>query len=221
MSPPLFEVVTPTASAALRRLTTAANVRAMIGSPAGDDTKLESIIDRVSGDAATFCKLARDVAGALPTFGSEALRATWQKASATRRTRLILPWRTPVTAITSIVEDGVALAVGTDYKLVGGSMIERLSDDTPICWSCGKIVVLYTAGWSLPAGVPPTLEGKVIEQVKTVYMCADRDHAIRSETINDVYAAQYAVPGGDSIGASGLLMELESALSPFKDWSAG
>ena len=62
---------------------------------------------------------------------------------------------------------------------------------------------------------------KVIEQVKTVYMGADRDHAIRSETINDVYAAQYAVPGGDSIDASGLLMELESALSPFKDWSAG
>jgi len=222
MSPPLFEVVTPTASAALRRLTTAAKVRAMIGSPSGDDTKLESIIDRVSGDAATYCKLARGVAGDLITFGSEALRATWQKVRDPRGTKLILPWRTPVTLITSVVEDGVTLAAGTDYQLVGRSMIERLCNDAPIRWSCGKIVVLYSAGWTLPEGVPPELEGKVIEQVKTVYMGAERDHAVQSETINDVYAATYAAPGGTmGMGTSGLLMELEAALSPFKDWSAG
>lgn len=75
--PPLFEVVTPTATAGARRLTTAANVRAMIGSPAGDDAKLKVIVGRVSARAAGYCKLARDATGMVPTFGTKSLRATF------------------------------------------------------------------------------------------------------------------------------------------------
>ena len=218
---PLFEVVTPTATAATRRLTTAAKVRAMIGSLAGDDSKLEAIIDRVSARATKHCKLAIDPVGTVPSFGAEALRATFYPTQEPRGCDLMLPWRVPVTAITSIVEDGVTLAADTDYKLVGGGMVRRFSDGAPYDWSTGKIVVVYAAGWSLPDGVPPDLEEQVIEQVKTNYLGADRDNAIRSETINDVGAWQYAVAGGDSISSSGLLAALESALSQYKDWSQG
>lgn len=216
---PLFEVVTPTANAAARRLTTAEKVRTTIGSPAGDDTLLESIIDRVSARAAQHCKLAQDPVGTPLTFGAESLRATYFKSARERGSKLMLPWRIPVTAFSSIVEDGVTLEEGTDFEQTGRGILQRLSSDAPCHWSCGKIVVTFTGGWSLPGGVPPDLEEQVIEQVKAMYLGRTRDNTVRNETITDVGAWQYSVPGGDSIGSSGLLMSLESALSPYKDWS--
>ena len=59
MDAPLFEVTEPAADAAARRLTTAAKVRALIGSPAGDDTKIETLIDGISAECAAYCRLAR------------------------------------------------------------------------------------------------------------------------------------------------------------------
>lgn len=219
MHRPLFEVTTPAADAAARRLTTAAKVRALVGSPAGDDPKLETLIDGVSAECAAYCGLARSANMASPpTFGQEVVKATWLQACEPRGTMLVLPWRVAVSP-GQVVENGSILTLNTDYRLVGGGMLERISGDAPVRWSSGKIVVPYTAGWVLPDGVPPELERLVIEQVKMAYLNADQNPAIRSENEPDVYAASYAVPGGDSIGRSGLLVSLESALSPFRSWS--
>ena len=85
---PLFEVVTPAASAAARRLVTAAYVGATMETPPADAV-LESYIDEVSARAAEFCRLAKDAIGTPPTFAAEALRATWFGTSATRGPRLL------------------------------------------------------------------------------------------------------------------------------------
>ena len=221
MSEPVFEVVTPAVNAAARRLTTAAKVQAALRLGAVDTTLIESIIDAVSGECVRFCNLARAVAGPVPTFGLEVVRATWLGAGMDRGSILVLPWRAPVTAVSSVVEDGTSLALNTDFRLVGGGMLERMADDAPVCWSPDKIVVSWTAGWSLPAEVPAELEGQVIEQVKMKYLATDRDPALRSENTPDVWSGSYAVAGGDSIGESGLLRSLEVALSPYRVWSAG
>jgi hypothetical protein len=224
VSKPLFEVVTPAANAAARRLTTAARVRAALRvTTTADDMLIESIIDRASATAAGFCRLARDQLGAVPTFGAETLRATWYAAtgSAYRGSRLVLPWRVPVTAVSSVVEAGTTLAANTDYRLLGGFLLQRLSDDTPCAWSTGKIVVVYAAGWALPDGVPAEIEGPLIEQAKLAYLGTDRDPGVRSEMVPDVHQVQFNVAGGDAIGRSGLLVALEDALAPFKDWSQG
>ena len=219
MDRPLFEVTTPAATAAARRLTTAAKVRALVGSPTGDDTKIETLIDGVSAECAAFCGLARPANMASPpTFGQEVVKATWLQACEPRGTMLVLPWRVAVTP-GQVVENGTNLTVNTDYRLLGGGMLERISGDAPVRWSSGRIVVPYTAGWELPDGVPPELERQVIEQVKMAYFGADEDPAVRSETVPGVYQASYAVAGGDSIGRSGLLVSLESALGPFKSWA--
>lgn len=131
---------------------------------------------------------------------------------------LILPWRVAITP-GQVVEDGINLTVNVDYRLVGGGMLQRMSDGSPTCWSSAGIVVPYTAGWAIPDGVPPDLERQVIEQVKMAYYGAAQNPAIRSESVPDVYQASFAVAGGDSIGRSGLLTSLESALSPFKSWA--
>ena len=219
MNLPLFEVVTPAGSATARRLTTAAKVQAALRLGAVDTTLIESIIDAVSGECARFCNLARAVAGPVPTFGQEVVRATWLGTDMDRSSILILPWRTPITTVGSVIEDGATLVMNTGFRLLGSGMLERMADDAPDRWLPGKIVVSWTAGWSLPAEVPAELEGQVIEQVKMKYLATDRDPALRSENTPDVWSGSYAVAGGDSIGESGLLRSLEAALSPFKAWA--
>jgi len=219
VSEPLFEVVTPTANAAGRRLTTAAKVQAALRLGAVDTTLIESIVDAVSGECVRFCNLARAVAGSVPTFGQEVVRATWLGTDLDRTSTLILPWRAPITAVGSVIENGATLVMNTDFRLLGSGMLERMADDALACWSTGKIVVSYTAGWSLPTDVPAELEGQVIEQVKMKFLATDRDPALRSENTPDVWSGSYAVAGGDSIGESGLLKSLEAALAPFKGWA--
>lgn len=215
---PLFEVVTPAASAAARRLTTAAYAGATMSEPPSDSI-LESYIDEVSAKAAQYCGLAIDTAMTPPTFASETLRATWFAADCYRDSKLLLPWRVPVTSITSVVENGVTLTASDDYRLIGGATLLRLCGDgeTPSFWSTAKIVVVYVAGWAatLSSNAPADLQAAVAEQVKYRALAIPRDSAIRSEAVPDVYSATYALPGGDNVGASGLLIQVEAALAPY------
>src|SRR4051812_6538157 len=121
---PIFAVTTPAASIAARRLTTAAKVQAVLfGGTATDTTVIESMIDRVSALAATYCNLASDAAGTFPTFARETCRATWRPIVCARGCVLALPWRTPITSISSVVEDGVTLAAA-NYGLRAGALLE-------------------------------------------------------------------------------------------------
>ena len=222
MRAPLFEIVTAAANAAARRLTTKENVKAALrATGTSDDTLIDQYIDRVSARAAVYCKLAR-TGTTPPTFGAEALRATWYAEPGCyyrEADQLLLPWRVPVTSISSVVEDGTTLDPNTDYKLLDGGLLQRLDSVTfaPKLWSGGKIVVVYVAGWSLPGSVPAEIEGAVIDQVKVGYLGTDRDPALRSDSTDGLGAETWAVPGGDSMGASGLLAPLEEVLDVFRD----
>ena len=94
MSEPLFEVVTPVANAAARRLTTAVKVQAALRIGTADSALIENIVDAVSGECVRFARLARAASAAIPTFGQEVLRATWLAADQDRSPVMILPWRT-------------------------------------------------------------------------------------------------------------------------------
>lgn len=212
-----IEVTTP-ASASNRRLVTAAEFNAAVGQGAAvDQAKIEAIIDGVSEDIANYCGCARDTtSGAEPTLVSETLRATFSKDyCATRTHRLLLPWRTPITSFTSFTEAGLPLALDTDYRHIGGGILERVSDGYPVCWSWDVLIVAYVAGLT-PGSIPPGIKNQVIDQVKLKYFGAGRDPAIMSENIPDVYSATYGVAGGRSIGESGLLKSLEQALTRYK-----
>jgi hypothetical protein len=219
---PLFEVTTPAADAAARRLTTAQKVQdVLFGGTATDTTLINTFIDRVSASAAAYCRLAKDPIGTVPTFGRETCRATWRKLPCgLRGPQLLLPWRVPVSSITSIVEDDETLVVGDDYKLLGAAVLERRSSGFPVRWSSGEIVAVYVAGWvvSTSGAVPDDIEAAVIDQVKLMYQTRKRDLTLRSEQVPDVYSATFSVAGGDSIGASGLMVQVESALGDYKNW---
>ncbi|MFN4017611.1 MAG: hypothetical protein ACK4JB_19885 [Reyranella sp.] len=219
VGPDLLETTVAAASGATRRLTTKEKVKTLLGlSGSTDDTLLDQLIDQVSDDVARWCGLSADSAGAFPTFGAETLRATWYALSGERDDILLLPWR-PAVALSGVVENGVTLAAGADYRLLPGGALQRVSGDCPAIWDpCFKVVVTLTAGWSLPGGVPAAVEARIIDQVKLAYQGRKRDGAIRSESVPDTYQASYNVAGGDSIGASGLLVSLESVLGPY--WRA-
>ncbi len=212
---PVFAVVTPAASAAARRLTTAAKVQAVALDGAGTDTALiEALIDRASAAAASYCNLKRDASDSPATFGRETCRATWRPVNAWRGCALILPWRVPITSISSVVEDGVTLDASA-YALRNGGLLDRLADDGAlIAWSSASIVVTFVAGWDLtsPDATPPDIEAAVIEQVKAMYLGRQRDPALRSEATEGVGSASYTVAGGDSMGRNGLLAVVEAAL---------
>jgi hypothetical protein len=222
---PLFEVIVPTSHPEGRRLVSAAYVRSLIGSPEADDAVLELLIDGVCDDCAAYCKLARSRAE-VPTFGRESLRATWAALDTSREPArgrtLALPHRVPVTAI-EVSEGGSDLVEGTDFRLLGGGLVERLGGD----WGTGEIVADYTAGWLLGVDasaydgitepVPAGLQNRIVEQVKMKYLGRRRDDSLRSESTETVGSASYNYAGGDGgIGRSGLLVALESALAPYR-----
>lgn len=214
----LFEVTSAAGSASARRITTAAYVGATMSSPPADAI-LENYIDEVSAKIAQFCGLAADAAMTPPTFASETLRATWYTTCYSRGDKLLLPWRIPVSSITSVVEAGTTLTTSTDYRLLPGGMVLRLSGDseTPTCWSTGKIVVVYVAGWaSLSTNAPADLQAAVAEQVKYRALQISRDPSLRSVDIDELRSETYNVVGGDSISTSGLLAQVEAALGPYR-----
>lgn len=217
----LFEVTAAAASAAARRLTTAAYVGATMSSPPADAV-LEAYIDEVSAKVSQICGLANDGTN-VPTFAAETCRATYYTASNSRGQKLLLPWRYPISSITSIVEAGVTLTTGTEYRLLPGAMVLRLAGDseTPTCWSQSKIVVVYVGGWSatLSTNAPVDLQAAVAEQVKYRALQISRDPSLRSLDIDELRSETYNVVGGDSIGASGLLIQVENALAPYRNFA--
>ncbi|MFO1080852.1 MAG: hypothetical protein U1E23_09530 [Reyranellaceae bacterium] len=208
-----FEVTAAETDPAARRLTTAAAVAATMEDSV-DQATLEAYIDEVSAKAAVHCRLAKDGINP-PTFAEEECRATFYVASCHRGERLILPWRVGIT-IDSVTENGVALVAGTDFDLLAGGILLRLCSDAPACWSQAKIVVDYTAGWTLPTGAPADLQAAIAEQVKYRTMLIDVNPSIRQEAEPDVYSAQYNVPGGDSIDDTGLLVQVVRALGEYR-----
>ncbi|HTE35785.1 MAG TPA: hypothetical protein VK634_15010 [Reyranella sp.] len=222
---PVFEVTSDAVTLADMRLTTAAKVRAMIGgAPADDPTIIEPLIDRASAAIADYCGLARDLLGKPATFARETCRATWFMQSWRHHERcprhtLRLPWRTPITAISSVVEAGVTLDPAS-YQLKPGGLLDRLSGDASIGWSRAKIVVVYVAGFTVPVStnVPPALEQAVTEQVKSWTTARKRDPTIASESVPDVYQASYKV-SGEADGNLLLSVEVGLQAGGYVNWA--
>ncbi len=212
----LLEMVTPVATDAARRLTSAATVRGLIGSPAGDDSVLNSLIDWASQAMVDYCSLARPATGERATFAVETLRATWYETCAPRAPQLVLPWRLPITQIDSVVEDGTTLVAGTDFKLIGArpGILLRLDSDTPMGWSSAKLVITHRAGLTLPSA---ELEQAAIKQVTYAYKARRRDPSMRSIDIPDTYAASFNVAGGDAM-TQRLLPDVCRDLVDWKAW---
>lgn len=206
-----------------RNLTTTAAVKTALKITNSDsDGLIATLIPRVTGLIVNDCRLARDAAGAEPTFALETLRATWYAAEQCRGPELRLPWRPPLASIDEVTEDGIALAAGSDFIVKGNGRavrLCRLSGDRRCDWKPAKIVVTFKAGFAsvLSGKVAKDLEAAAIDQVKALFFGTDRDPAIRSESVPDVASVSYAIPGGDAMDAPLLSPGVRSMLRPWRD----
>lgn len=89
--------------------------------------------------------------------------------------------RRPIVSVVSVTENDTALATD-DYEIeVASGMLRRLSSGTETCWPCGKIVVVYTAGW---ATVPDDL--KLAASRMAAHLWTEHD---------DPYLKRESIPG--------------------------
>lgn len=222
----LLETVTPASSSdAERNLTTATAVKTALRIATTDyDSLIGDLIPRVSQNIVNYCRLAKDAAGAEPTFARETLRATWHADCDRRGAELYLPWRLPLYTVDSVVEDGTALVAGTDFVVVGArpARLRRMSGDSPVDWKSGKIVVTFKAGFAatMSGTIDNVLEAAAIEQMSGAVFAAGRDPSIKSESTDDVGTVSYTSPGGDMLGALTapyLLPSVRDMLAPWRN----
>jgi hypothetical protein len=172
----MLEIITP---ASTGHLTTLARVKDELSiSGAAEDARLATLIGEASDLITAYCN--RD------TFGAEVLRQT-ERLSMCRD--CIILARDLAPAITSITFDGTALTA-TEYEM-DGALLYRLSDDCRVAWRPGKVVVNYTAGYTLLGGLPQGIERAAVDLVVMLYRGAGRDATIRQEMVEGIGSTSY------------------------------
>lgn len=115
-----------------------------MGLPSVDQARAQLKLDVATG-------LVEDEIGQSLVLGS-----TTDNLDGTGSNSLVLS-RWPVTAVTSVTVDGVALVAGEDYKWERAGILTRIGG----VWGCDeKITVVYTAGYD---PIPPSVKGLVLE----------------------------------------------------------
>lgn len=208
----MFEVTNPATSRAILsadELRLAANLSVTDSSL---DGRLAELGLRASDAIARQCKIASDGVN-IPTLFSEACRDTFRPQVS--MSSLVLSRRF-VTAIASVVEDGVTLTAD-DYEIERSSgVLRRVSDNMYIRWLQAKIVVTYTAGFS---SMPTDLKHAAELVVRQMSSQTDRDPMVRRERVDGVGETEYwvgTVDGGDSPTA----MAVRNLLRPYTSWGA-
>jgi hypothetical protein len=116
-----------------------------------------------------------------------------------------IPLRMPASAISSITEAGTDLA-SADYALdTDAGVVYRLdSNGDRTCWSCGKIVINYKAGFKLPGetdadapALPDEIASKILTWVKSLYLARGRDPLLKAEDVPGLGSAEYWVQSGE------------------------
>jgi uncharacterized phiE125 gp8 family phage protein len=207
--PPILTVITP-ATAAQRRLCAVEAVRAeLLIDGVDQDYLLLPLIDAASQQVAGYCRRV---------LALETVRETWRL---TERPECLLLRRHPVTAITSVIEDGVTLA-GTDYDLdADAGFIWRLDGETRIGWAQATVQVTYSAGYVGPGQSSPTLpydiQRATVLLVSMAYNSRGRDASLRSVNLQGVVAESYQMP---TPGSGGMPTAIADMLAPYREWAA-
>lgn len=172
----MLTIVTPATSGALVALARVKTELSISGT--SQDAALGALIDEASSLIAAYCN--RD------TFGAEVLQQT-ERLTCPRD--CIILARDIDVSVTSVTVDADTLT-GAEHE-VDGSLLYRLDDDERIAWCPGKVVVAYTAGFTLPDNAPPALSRAALDLVVGMYRATGRDPAVRQEMVEGVGSTSY------------------------------
>lgn len=183
----MLEIISPAASG---DLTTLAIAKRELGvAEAAQDARIADLIREASDLVAQWCNRSG--------FGRETLRQTERLASPVD---VLVLQRDLGVAVTTVTEDGVALAAG-EYER-GGVLLYRLRGDVRVPWGARMVVVEYQAGFVLPDDAPPALERACLDLLAGLWHGQGRDPAVRNETTEGVGAVGYFEPRVDTLPIS-------------------
>jgi hypothetical protein len=187
-------ILTVTTAASTYDLTSLANVKAELGIANGtNETVLKRYISGASSAVAQYCNRV---------FVSETLSENFIPS---RRDRFVRGGveplqlaRFPVTAITSVTEDGTTLTMDDYLADNTFGQLTRINDDGfPRNWLNAPIVVEYSAGF---ATIPSDVEDAVIRMVTARYLAKGRDRSLKQESIPGVIERQWWIATGIEAG---------------------
>nr|WMC97943.1 hypothetical protein RAR13_04300 [Aminobacter aminovorans] len=200
----IFSVTTPAADTSLL---TIAELRAAAGvSDSSQDAALTTLGARVSASIARACGVASDGVNP-PTLLRETCSEIYRPTA--RRDKIVLS-RRPVTSISSITEGDEALTSDAYELSKPSGILTRLSSDYPTCWPCGKIIVVYIAGF---ATVPDDLKLAASKLTTALYAETARDPSLKRERVDGVGEFEYWVaPSDDPL----LSAEISDLIAPYR-----
>lgn len=203
----MYSTFTVTAPAADLSLLTIEELRAAAGvADSSQDAALTTLGLRLSASIARQCGVASD--GVHPTtLLSEACTEVFRP---TRHHRDLILARRPVMAITSVTENGTVLDA-SDYEIGRSSgILTRLSGDRFSCFPCGKITVVYVAGFE---DAPDDLKLAASKLATALYSETARDPNLKRVDVYEVEAREYWVgPSDDPL----LSAEITDLLAPYR-----
>jgi len=190
--PGLLTVLVPPAST---QLTTRANAKADLAlTGSADDAYIDLLNDRASAAIVAHCGRG---------FGALAVAESFRPRCANFAAPLILAV-TPVSTISTITEDGTALAAGADFELdPAAGLVWRLSGTARCRWRADSVVVSYAAGYQLPndspmAGVPAlpmAVQDAALALIRAAYHARGANPAIRAEQAEGAGQITYGTLG--------------------------
>lgn len=156
-----------------------AAARAALDTDQSDDAKVQALITRASDVLARNCRRV---------FALEAVEEQLRLTQC--RAELVLA-RYPIVEITSITENGTALAC-SDYEIDKASgILTRLHGERACFWNPWKIDIAYRAGYPLPAAAPAALQQAALRLVTAYRLGAKRDPMLRSVHVEDIGTRSY------------------------------
>lgn len=199
--PSILTIVTPATSTSL---VTRAYVKSELSiTDNSEDARIDSYIAQASAAIAGWCGRV---------FARETLTETIRLTSPISPDQLVLA-RFPVVSIASVVEDGTTLDAADYEANAENGLLRRLSNDAIVSWSGSKIVVSYTAGYSLPNSAPEALQRACVDLVAYYRASAGRDPSLRSESVEGIDSASYFDGAGERGGlppaVAGLLQQFQ------------
>lgn len=200
--------LTVTAAATTRDFTTLATAKLEMGIT---DTSSDALLQRwISASSANVeAYLHRQLA-------AETVREEFrQRVGEAKVLGSVLLDRRPVTSITSVTVDG-SLLDPAEYQVNTASMLFRLTADERADWDFRKLVVVYTAGYSLIGVLPRPIEQATLLWIKHRWASKDRDPSLKSIVIPRVQEETYWVGGGSS-KTPGVPDEIAGMLDAFAD----
>lgn len=179
----MLTVITPAKS---YDLTTVAAVKAEMGiTDRDDDAVLSRYIKQASDAVAQYCNRVFPLETVSETFRAAPIPAGYRQSA-------VMLQRYPVTEVVSVSESGSLLDPSLYEIDADDGTLHRLGDSgNSACWSSGTLIIVYTAGFAIPGGLPNGVERATIQLVKQYAGAGDRDPSVKSERVDGAGTTEY------------------------------